>query len=178
MRQRIRIATPSVNDCIRDKTNAKMEVSSCLGHLTVVAKQLTPLHTLTCVDNEVLQARVERLAPWVGDADEAAIPFAVIADCGYDAAICRDDSFTGYHFKVDAIVSEERLGAYDKAAVVLWAGPPLLDDTPPAFKWRRQVDAFRFETPVLDCTLNKVERHGLGVVLALIRSVARLQACP
>ena len=137
MRQRIRIATPSINNRIRDKTNAKMEVLSRPGHLTVVAEQLTPLHTLPRVDNEVLQARVERFAPWVGDADEATIPFAVIADCGYDPAVCRDDSLTGDHFKVDAIVSEERFGAYDKAAVVLRAGPPFLDDTPPAFKWRR-----------------------------------------
>lgn len=140
-----------------------MEMSSCLGHMTVVAEQLTPLHTLPRVDNKILQTRVERLAPRVGDADEATIPFAVIADCGYDATVGRDDSLTGDHFKVDAIVSEERLGADDKTAVVLRAGPPLLDDAPPAFKWRRQVDAFRFVTPVFDCALNKVERHGLGV---------------
>lgn len=163
MRQRIRISAPPVNDNIRNKTDTKMEVSSCLGHMTVVAEQLTPLHTLPRVDNKILQTRVEGFPPRVGDADEATIPFAVIADCGYDATVGRDDSLTGDHFKVDTIVSEERLGADDKTAVVLRAGPPLLDDAPPAFKWRRQVDAFRFETPVFDCTLNKVERHGLGV---------------
>ena len=177
MRQRIRISAPPVNDNIRNKADAKMEMLSRLGHLTVVAEQLTPFHTLPRVDNKVLQARVERLAPGVGDADEAAIPFAVIADCGYDATVRRDDSLTGDHFKVDAIVSKERFGAYDKAAVVLRADPPFLDDTSPAFKWRREVDAFRFVTPVFNCTLNKVERHGLGEGLTLIDAVSRPHAC-
>ena len=149
-----------------------MEMSSWLGHLTVVAEQLAPLHALTCVDNELMKSRVEGFAPWMGDADKAAIPFAVIADCGYDATVRRDDSFVGDHLKVDAVVSEERLGAYEKAAVVLRAGPPNLDDTPPAFKWRRQVDAFRFVTPVFDCTLNEVERHGLSVGSTLIKSLS------
>ena len=176
MRQRIRISAPPVNDNIRNKADAKMEMSSWLGHLTVVSEQLAPLHTLPPVDNELLKARVEGFPPWVGDADETAIPFAVIADCGYDATVGRDDSLTGDHFKVDAIVSEERFGAYDEAAVVLRAGPPLLGNAPPAFKRRRQVDAFRFVAPVFDCTLNEVERHGLGVGKTLIVAVSRPHA--
>lgn len=176
MRQRIRISSPPVNDNIRSKSNAKMKMSSWLGHLTVIAEEVAPHHALTCVNNELLKARVERLTPWVGDANKSAIPSAVIADCGYDATVRRYDSLTGDHFKVDAIVSEERPGADDKAAVVLRARPPLLDDAPPAFKRRRQVDAFRFVTPVFDCTLNKFERHGLGVGLTLIDAVTRPNA--
>lgn len=145
-----------------------MEMSSWLGQLTIVSEQLAPLHALTCVDYELLKARVEGFAPWVRDAYEAAIPFAVIADCGYDATVRSDNSLIRDHFKVDAVVTEESFRADDKAAVVLRAGPPFLDDAPPAFKRRRQVDAFRFVTPVLDCTLNKVERHRLGAGLSLI----------
>ena len=177
MRQRIRISAPPVNDNIGNKADAKMEMSSWLGHLTVISDQLAPLHALPRVDNELLKARVEGFPPWVGDADETAIPFAVIADCGYDATVGRDDSLTGDHFKVDAVVSEECSSADDKTTIVLRAGPPLLDDASPAFKWSRQVDAFRFVTTVFDCTLNEVERHGLRVGLTLIRSVARLHAC-
>ena len=96
------------------------------------------------------------------NADKAAKSFAVIPDCGDDAAVRSDDSLAGDHFKVDAIVAEECFGAYAKAAIVLRPGPPLLDNPPPAFKWRRQVDAFRFVTPVFNCSLNKVEGHRLG----------------
>ena len=139
-----------------------MKLFSWLGHLAVEADQLSAFHTLPCVDDKRLKARVERLAPRVGDADKASVSLAVIADCCDDAAVRRDDSLVGYHLKVDAIVAEECFGAYDKAAVVLRPGPPRLDDAPPAFKRRRQVDAFRFVTSVFDCALNKVEGHRLG----------------
>ena len=150
---------------------------SWLGHLTEKAEQITSFYTLACVDDEFLKACVERLAPWVGDADEAAISFVIVADCGDDAAVGDDDSVVGGQVKVDAIVAEERFGADDKAAVVFRAGPPLLNDTALTFKWRCQVDTFRFVTSVFDCVSNKIERHRQGVGLSVFESVSGRDGC-
>ena len=169
MGQRIRISAPAVNDDIRKNADAKMKILSWCGHLIEIAEQFTALHPLSCVDNELLKASVERLAPWVGDADEAAISFAIVADFGNDATVRGDDSAVGGYFKVDAIVSEERFGSHDKATVVFRAGPPFLKDTAPTFKWRCQVDTFRFVTSVFDCALNKIERHRQGVGLTVFQ---------
>ena len=177
MRQRIRIAAPAVNNNIRDNADAKVKMLSWFGHLTEKAEQITSFYTLACVDDEFLKACVERLAPWVGDADEAAISFVIIADCGDDAAVGGDDSVVGGQVKVDAIVAEERFGADDKAAVVFRAGPPLLNDTALTFKWRCQVDTFRFVTSVFDCVSNKIERHRQGVGLSVFESVSGRDGC-
>lgn len=150
MRERIRITAPPVDGNIRNNADAKVKMLSRLGQLVEVANQLSPLYTLPCVYNEVLKARVKRFAPWMGDANKSAISFAVITDCRDDAAVRGEDSLAGGQFKVDAVMSEDRFGAHNKAAVVLRPGPPLLNDTPPTFKWRCQVDAFRFVTPVFD----------------------------
>ena len=169
MGQRIRISAPAVNDDIRKNADAKMKILSWCGLFIEIAEQFTALHTLSCVDNELLKASVERLAPWVGDADKAAISFAIVADFGNDATVRGDDSAVGGYFKVDAIVSEERFGSHDKATVVFRAGPPFLKDTGPTFKWRCKVDTFRFVTSVFDCALNKIERHRQGVVLTVFQ---------
>ena len=169
MGQRIRISDPAVNDDIRNNADAKMKMLSWFGHLTEIAEQFTSLHPLSCVDNEFLKASVERLAPWVGDADKAAISFAIVADFGNDAIVRGDDSAVGGYFKVDAIVSEERFGSHDKATVVFRAGPPFLNDTALTFKWRCKVDTFRFVTSVFDCVSNKIERHRQGVGLTVLQ---------
>ena len=96
----------------------------------VVAKQLTPLHTLSGIDDELLKTSIQRLAPWMGDADKAAVPFAVVSDRRDDAGVRRNDSVTGRQFKVDAVVSEQRLCAYDEAPVVFRARAPFLNDAP------------------------------------------------
>ena len=169
MGQRIRIAVPAVNNNIRHNADAKMKMLSWFGHLIEIAEQFTALDTLSCVDNEFMKASVERLPPWVGDADKAAIAFAIIADFRNDATVGGEDAAVGGHFKVDAIVSEERFGSHDKATVVLRAGPPFLNDTQPTFKWRCQVDTFRFVKSVFDCASNKIERHRQGVGLSVIQ---------
>ena len=169
MRQRIRITAPAVNNNIRDNANAKMKMLPWLRHFIEIAEQFTALHTLSCIDDELLETGIERLAPWMGDADEAAISFAIIADGGDDAAVGGDDTVVGRQVKVDAIVAEERFGADDIAAVVFRAGAPLLNDTALTFKWRRQVDTFRFVTSVFDCVANKIERHRQGVGLTVLQ---------
>lgn len=163
MRQRIRIASPAICNGIRNDADAKMKVPTGLGRSAAIAKQFTPLHTLSCVHDEFLKVCVEGFTPWVVDADKAAISFGIIADCRDDTIVRGDDSSVWVHFKINAIVPKQRCAAHDTAPVVLRAGAPFLDDAPLAFKWRCQVDPFRLVESVFDWAMYKIKRHQLRV---------------
>ena len=135
----------------------KWKLKSGPGPRLKTSEQGAPLHALPSIDGKILEAGVKGFTPRVANADEAAVPFGTVTDGDDNAAVRGNDFFVRRHLKVDAVVPEERFVARNKAPVVLWPGTPLLNDAALAFKWRCQVDAFRFIVAVFDSAVDKVK---------------------